>query len=249
MPEIENRLSTGFGYLSAFVTEASRAILGKLKSVQTPISQDIVRGYFEGRAHEMASNTAHDVVAVASTPYQLLLSSDSVLQKIASLDEHSVVLDFGAGSGTFLNYLKEKNFSGRYIGYDFNRITSAELSRSRDDSRTAFVSSLESIGRVDLILLCNVLVYNQTDDAIAIIDKIRCISNAESTLVVIEPYPKWYWEFQFDGLRLMPRRPNKTSELFERRGWIQTVSTDVSLFRIFGISIFPIAYCLVAVRR
>jgi SAM-dependent methyltransferase len=246
--EIGTRLSSGSAYLYDFLIEACRAVLGRFHRNQHIVSRERVQGYFEGRARDLIDNSANDVVAVASRPYQLLLGADQIVDEVSGLNDRSVVLDFGSGAGAFLRFLRRRGFAGKYVGYDFNRNTSDELSARFNDPMASFTSRLDGTVAANFIFLCNVLVYNQLDDTVGILEQISGASVSDAKLVVVEPYPKWYWEFRFDGLCLLPRRPAEVEDLIRCHGWSKTASVDVSLFRVFGRSIFPIAYAIVAGR-
>ena len=97
-----------------------------------------------------------------------------------------------------------------------------------------------------MIFVSNVFVYCQDDTVLNDLITIRQRTTQGAHLVVMEPYPKWYWEFVFDGMRLCPRSPERMSALMAKAGWVPKTGAKVSLFQIFGKPLFLVAYCIIA---
>jgi SAM-dependent methyltransferase len=169
-----------------------------------------------------------------------------VQTELAVLHNASTVVDFGCGHGALLQVLRGSSFRGEYLGVDIDRIAIQALSEQNDDSRSSYASPDRIPGRIDLAFVCNVLVYNDDASSIRILESLRRGAGPGCCLLVLEPFPAWYWEFVFDGLRLHPRRPSTLDLLLRRSGWSIHRSATVSLISAFGIGICPIAYCLAA---
>jgi len=243
----EERLGVGCVYLLEFSREAIRAVKGRIVGGGAePVSLYKVKHFFEARSLDCNANVNNDIIAISSTPYKKIISSVRISAELGKLHSNSVVLDYGCGTGGFLKELRIRGYRGRYIGYDLDQVSIENLQKKCGDSLADFRYSSSNLESFDLAFLCNVLVYNQEAEVIEILRRLRNAISHTATLVIIEPYPKWYWEFKFDGLCLAPRRHEQLREIVRMSGWEIVGSVDVSIAAATAVTLFPIAYSLVA---
>lgn len=241
-----NNVAVGWTYLNGFVTEAVRGIRSSLvdRRKATLVTAESTREFFEARSSLGFVNGGSDVIAVSSTPYLSLLGAPSIRNILRTIPTDGVVIDYGCGSGNLLRYLHANGYSVQYVGYDLDRIAIDHAKAKSANESAQFRHVDEIICPYDLAILVNVLVYNQEAPAINLLRMIRAGARESAQILIIEPYPKWYWEFAFDGIRLCPRDPSELEVLLEATGWLPDELTGVSLFLMGGRSIFPIAYAL-----
>jgi len=242
----DEQLATGFAYAGGFVREAIRALRGKLLVTSRTATQADVQLYFETRSSSAKTEEYADVVAIESIPYQLILNCRCIEEQFDRLAAGRVLLDIGCGTARLLNNLRSRGFGGEYVGFDIDRIVIKELSRRAFDGRASFLTGTFDQTSFDIAMLCNVLVYCQTDAAVDILRRLRKASRDDGRIIVMEPHPRWYWEFEFDGIKLMPRTSRVMTEMLNQSGWYVRHAVDVSLLKIRSKGLFAIAYGLVA---
>ena len=115
-------------------------------------------------------------------------------------------------------------------------------------SNSTFVCDLAASLNFDVAFACNVFVYCPEAEVIRLLSELGGRCRRDSKIVIMEPYPMWYWEFVFEGMRLHPRSPAQVSALLTQAGWTPTLRSRASLLKVFGKSVFPICYCMTAIR-
>jgi len=238
-------VTTGVKYLPGFLHEATRSVRGRVVNGRSarPVTQELAQTYFEQRSD--AGHGMDDVIESSSLPYRALLSSKLVRVSLCFLNRASRVLDYGCGRGGLYSTLRRAGFSGKYFGYDVDRIGITRLQETGQHDDATFSTRIKSVG-FDLAFLCNVLVYNDDGAASKALEELASLAGTSSQLIVLEPFPRWYWEFVFDGIRLQARGPDAISSLLMSAGWEPREWAAVSLLCLGNIPVCKIAYAVLA---
>lgn len=241
-------VSAGWAYFGGFVREASRAIRGRAvqSEASASVTREIARQVFEQRSASPAIAGGDDVVALASIPYQLLAEKTSIASEFRALAVGATVLDFGCGTAPLLDYLRRWNVAAKYVGYDIDHIGVQQMrARNRANDVEFFVAD-DALASFDIAVLCNVLVYNQQDESLNELRRLRRSAKEAAKIVVLEPYPRWYWELVFDGIRLCASEPEEMCSLLRAANWEPYLTAKVSMFAVGQRQFLPIAYGIVA---
>ena len=238
--------STGLSYLTTFIAEAVRSLQGRIVNFGRlqPVNTVLARQFFERRSATGSVSARSDIIESGSGPYKKLQSCAFVQSVVKSLDTNAVVLDYGCGDAKLYSHLRAMGFTARYVGYDIDRIAIARLQTGRRDPQTHFMSVFDKEIRFNLIFACNVFVYAQDDVVLDSLARLRKQSSQNATIIIMEPYPAWYWEFCFEGIRLCPRTPEHMCNLACDAGWTPCIRSNVSLLVLAGHVWCPTAYCV-----
>jgi hypothetical protein len=169
--------------------------------------------------------------------------TDKYLEQISNVIDLSKlndvdIIDLGCGIGSFIFWLEKNDINPRnYLGLDF-----AYDSKIFSDNKQIINQNFFDfeIPHNYYAILINVLCYlddNQLDDIIAKTRKKNC------KLIIIEPYPHFFWDKHFSGIKLCYRRTEILTDLLHNKGYkIQKVSIDY----FNKLSKRPISYCIFA---
>ncbi len=249
MQRSTEQIHAGLAYLFDFFKEAMRAIRGRIVygRIARVVTKEQAREYFELRSSHLSSSVTTDIIAVRSRPYRRLLSTKMISDEIRSASVDGIILDYGCGRAAALrDILRDMGFKGSYVGCDIDRVAVLQLSVDARDELSHFCVPDGLNSEFDLAVACNVVVYNQDDDVLEIFANLRKGRDRPRKMIVFEPYPRWYWEFMFDGIRLCPRDPASVMSLMEQAGWTVTGTTSVCLLLCGSLPLFQIAYGIVA---
>ena len=243
-------VTTGLAHAPEFLLEAARALRGELFGGRSavPVTTNLARDYFQARKRSGGIHDS-DIVAFASKPYQRLLALPSMHSRFRSLSTADTVIDYGCGTGSLLLHLRRTGFTGHYVGVDVDSVAISDLQRRHSDHRTFFAAELPNTLAATLVVIANVLVYNTDDEARDILARSALATTSGGTVLVMEPLPRWYWEFVFNGIRLRARPMPAVERLMEGSGLIVERRAIVSLAKFGKRPILPIAYALTGIPR
>jgi len=243
----EQQVAIGCKYSRGFLAEATRAILGHVSQREKPssLNPDAVKSYFEERS-KIAPSESSDIVAMGSLPYEALMKAPRIRSFFMNLTADDCLLDYGCGSAQLRQKLRSDGFQGRYIGIDINTVAINQLNHENSDKKAIYSCSIKDIEQISSAVICNVLVYNGDQYAKRILSEMSCKVRNNGLLLVMEPFPRWYWELCFDGLRLRARDPLQLITMLAQTGWSAHSLVKASFASILGCPCGQIAYGIVA---
>lgn len=206
---------------ACFVPEAFRALWGRLRQFGGGrLDSILVQGYFDSRRVSQEP----DIIAGESSAYAPLMQRGTEHLLNGATSQSVRLLDYGCGSGALLRRISvdARSANVQYTGYD---ISSRQLGQCL--SQTEHLSScFESVSfrnskptdQFDSIALVNVLCYHNTDELEETLEWIAAHLTSSGAITIVEPFPAWYWEQHFAGLRLAFRYPKVVVQLLERAG-------------------------------
>jgi SAM-dependent methyltransferase len=215
--------------------ESLRALRGRTVAGPGDLNRELVAQYFSDRSLA-DGDTLDDIVASASHTYtRMLQAGSSEFLNAPNPGEPFSVIDFGCGDASLLRTLRLWGFTGRYVGYDINRIAIARLTKLT----TATNSYLDTIPEhsADVVFLINVLAYTSDGDIPDLLKTVQHLTTHNGTLIIADPWPSWRWETRFDGLRLRLRRLNDVESILNDLGmrldnaWLAAVG-NIGKYRI-----------------
>jgi hypothetical protein len=159
------------------------------------------------------------------------------LSKLNDVD----IIDLGCGTGSFLIWLENNNIDVKsYLGLDF-----ACDSRTISDNKKIINQDMFDfeIPQRHCVVMINVACYfddKQLDDILIKIKEKNC------RLIIIEPYPHFFWDKHFDGIKPYYRKTDNFLALLQMKGYkIERVSIDY-FFMFFKKHISPVSFCIFA---
>jgi len=159
---------------------------------------------------------------------------------IAQLNGENII-DLGCGSGSFLFWLKQNEVNPKsYLGLDFachdHIISEGERIANQD---IVDFDMLEN----HYVILVNVACYLDDEQLDTILSKVK---EKQGKLIVIEPYPDFFWDKHFNGIKPFYRKTKKFLSLLHNKEFkVDKVSTDY--FSKIGKKLFnPVSFCILA---
>lgn len=234
-------ITLGFAYLPTLGREATRALIGHVSSLRhRNLDLNSVRRYFETRSANN-SDQLTDMIASSSIAYQTLLGSVPLLNhELSCLSDHDTILDWGCGTGSLLEWLRSQGVSSKYLGYEIDNVRVERLSRQHSSADVRFTSDQpKDLARIAFLI--NVLPYVNDGELENVVS--QCLSNLipGGALVCVEPWPAWYWENKFDGLRLRLRTQDEIALLFRSLSLTFEVEAHLAVSSIASRRILPIS--------
>ena len=221
-----------------FAREAMRAIYGHVVERRaSSLSRAEVTAYFESRS--ATDDSFDDLTDSSSWTYQRLLECAPVRAVLATSDPDAGVVDYGCGRGALRGVIKALSSNHLYVGYDIDRFAISRHAGA--GGRAAFTTTLPVL-QFGVAFLVNVLVYTSDVELDAVLDEVMSLLAPDGALIVVEPWPAWYWETCFAGLRLRMREREKVDAALAQRGRHLVDRATLALFGWRGHAIAPIAW-------
>jgi hypothetical protein len=156
------------------------------------------------------------------------------------------IIDLGCGKNALFHWLKEEGVSQfSYIGIDF-AIDSTGISNEpcvvNDD--IIYVNRYLNDSK-NIIVMCNVLCYTNDENFNTVLHGL----GANDAVLLIEPSPNLFWDAHFSGIKPIYRRIGETTQLLEKEGFEILSSVQDYYFNIADNYIFPLSYCLYAIKH
>lgn len=226
-----------------WLREAMRALAAHVRERDGQLSTDIVSAYFE-RQELVGYEPYSDVVASGSPIYVPILQRSLAL---AQIERAKSVLDFGCGRGDLLPLIRNSSSQVHYVGYDQNHLQIKRLQGLVKDA-CEFVSDAPT-AEFDVVCAVNVLCYTNENDLSSFITRLVHAVRPGGRLILADPWPAWYWETKFDGIRLQLRPPNALDDLLSDTHLSCEDLSLASLSRLGTRPLVPIAWSTTWTRR
>jgi hypothetical protein len=148
------------------------------------------------------------------------------------------IIDLGCGIGSFISWLEKNGINPRsYLGIDFACDGKVFSDNMQIINQNIFDYEISQNNYAILINVVGYLDDNQLNDILIKTRKKNC------KLIIIEPYPHFFWDKHFNGIKLCYRRTERLTDLLYNKGYeIRKVSIDY----FNNLSKRPISYCIFA---
>lgn len=156
------------------------------------------------------------------------------------------IIDLGCGQGKLYNWLNEEGVANfNYIGLDF-AIRDVKIS----DNSSLINDNLDNIGDYIndskyMVFMCNTLCYI-TD---AKFNKILHELKTGDELIIIDPSPNLFWDAHFNGVKPIYRKIDEIFLFLSRGSFKVSNATQDYFIKAGNRFIFPISYCIHAVKH
>ncbi|MCD4655548.1 class I SAM-dependent methyltransferase [bacterium] len=234
----------GLRNISEVFGEARRSIVGKIGQRGVgKLNREVVQEYFFRRSSK--SNICSDIIESTSQIYVRLF--DSLKSLGILLTEYSYresILDYGCGRGGFLHYIRSRSTKVNYVGYDFDKHIINKLHKLNGDSAASFTFELPE-DEFDLTTIVNVFPYSNESEFPHLIEEVVSRTKTGGHLLIVDPTPTWFWETQFNGLKLRLRSMQKVSKFLHPMGLDLVETHEIVISKIGRWKIFPISWATI----
>jgi SAM-dependent methyltransferase len=222
--------------------ESMRALWGRVAHIGRPghLSRRAVQCYFERRSCNDLDDFA-DVTESSSWVYRRLITSSRTWATSLQSRHLGQVFDYGCGRAGLLRLLRDAGSQAAYLGFDIDRIAISSLSSLTQDPAAHFSAELPGVS-CDLACAVNVLVYTPDADLRGVAADLVQSVRPGGPILIVEPYPAWYWETRFADLSLRLRSWKEVNAQLLALGRRPAEYSVAAVARIRGTPILPISW-------
>lgn len=168
---------------------------------------------------------------------------------IKNIDSIENIIDLGCGEGALYHFLKKMKIGfSKYIGIDF-AIPKTLLGSDATIQEADFTNkeTVHFLTSKSILIAVNTFCYINKITEIPIIRSSN-EKNADQ-LLVLEPWPGWFWDRHFDGIWPNYRSPQELSRNLSEIGWEPINQINFYYFCLFGVYVMPLSYAMAFKKR
>ena len=168
---------------------------------------------------------------------------------IKNMDSIENIIDLGCGEGSLYHFLKKMkiNFS-KYIGIDF-AIPDTLLGSDATIQEADFTNkkTVRFLTSKSILFAVNTFCYINKIAKIPILDQAK--EKSAGQLLVLEPWPGWFWDRHFEGIWPNYRSPQELNANLSEIGWEPINQINFYYSCLFGVYVMPLSYAMAFKKR